>query len=205
MSGSCCEEKRFDGASSAYKKVLWAVIFINLSLFFIEIVAAKVGQSQALQADALDFLGDGVTYTLSLLVIGHSLKLRSNVALFKGISLSVIACWVLGSTLYHFFVLQEPQPLIMSTIALLALAANLLSVLLLMRFREGDSNVRSVWLCSRNDAIGNVAVLIAAGVVWLTHTAWPDLIVALIMSGLFFSSSIQIIRQVRQEQSQGHL
>lgn len=202
MSGSCCEDKNFDGASLAYKKILCWVIFINLAMFLVEIVFSRVGRSQALQADALDFLADGLTYTLSLLVIGHSLRVRSMASLIKGVSLSVIAAWVLGSTIYRFFFIEQPEPAVMGSVALLALAANLLSVLLLMRFKEGDSNVSSVWLCSRNDAIGNVAVIIAAGAVWLTHTAWPDLIVALIMSGLFFSSSVQILRQVNQERKQ---
>ncbi len=127
------------------------------------------------------------------------LQWRARAALFKGLSLGLMGAWVLGSTLYQLFVLGVPRAEVMGAIALLALAANLASVLLLMEYRNGDSNVRSVWLCSRNDAIGNVAVLLAAGGVWTTTSAWPDLIVAGIMASLFLWSSIQITRQAIAE------
>jgi Co/Zn/Cd efflux system component len=163
--------------------VLWTVILINAVMFVTEIVAGHLARSQALQADALDFLGDTVTYGLSLAVIGASLRTRATAALFKGVSLSVMGAWVLGSTVYHVLVLGLPRAEIMGVIGLLALAANVTSVLLLMRYKDGDANVRSVWLCSRNDAIGNIVVTGAAGAVWLTASAWPDLIVAALMAG----------------------
>jgi Co/Zn/Cd efflux system component len=158
-------------------------------------VAGHLARSQALQADALDFLGDTVTYGLSLAVIGATLRTRATAALFKGVSLSVMGAWVLGSTVYHVLVLGLPRAEIMGVIGLLALAANITSVLLLMRYKDGDANVRSVWLCSRNDAIGNIVVTGAAGAVWWTASAWPDLIVAALMAGLFLSSAVQILRQ----------
>ena len=189
----------FDGVDPRYKRVLWTVILINAAMFVTEIVAGHLARSQALQADALDFLGDTVTYGLSLAVIGASLRTRATAALFKGVSLSFMGAWVLGSTAYHVLVLGLPRAEIMGGIGLLALAANVASVLLLMRYKDGDANVRSVWLCSRNDAIGNIVVTFAAGAVWWTASAWPDLIVAALMAGLFLSSAVQILRQAWAE------
>ena len=199
--GCHCEET-FDGVSADFKRALWMVIAINATMFVVEISAGAISGSKALQADALDFLGDTTTYALSLYVIGMSLRTRATAALIKGISLGLMGAWILGSTIYQVWVLGgPPQATVMGAIGLLALAANMTSVVLLRRFKDGDSNVRSVWLCSRNDAIGNVAVMIAAGGVWLTDTAWPDLIVAAMMAGLFFWSSLQIVRQAWHERS----
>lgn len=149
-------------------------------------------------------MGDTVTYGLSLAVIGASLRARSTAAMFKGLSLSVMAVWVFGSTVYHTLVLGVPHAELMGAIAFLALAANLGSVLLLLPYKDGDANVRSVWLCSRNDAIGNVVVMVAALGVWGTATAWPDLIVAALMAGIFLTSSIQILRQAWSEYREEH-
>jgi Co/Zn/Cd efflux system component len=132
-------------------------------------------------------------------VIGFSPKARARAALLKGMSLSLMAAWVVGSTIYHTFVLDVPRAELMGGIGALALAANVGSVLLLMRYKEGDANVRSVWLCSRNDAIGNVVVMTAAAGVWGTGTAWPDLGVAALMAGVFLTSSVQILRQAWAE------
>ncbi len=200
MGSNCCQGVRFDGVSETYKRILWIVIGLNAVMFLIEISAGFAAQSQALKADALDFLGDTASYAISLWVIGKSIQLRSKAAMLKGISLSLIGSWVLLSTCYRVFIQPQPEPLTMGWVATLALAANLLSVLLLMKYRDGDANVRSVWLCSRNDAIGNVAVMLAAAAVWQTQSPWPDLLVALLMASLFLSSSVQIIRQARREQ-----
>ena len=199
----CSGNPKFDGLDPAYKRILWLVIIINAAMFLVEMSAGKLAGSQALQADALDFLGDAFTYGLSLAVIGMSLKVRSTAALFKGMSLLLMGLWVFGSTTYQFFVLGVPKAEVMGMIGLLALAANMASVLLLMRYKDGDANVRSVWLCSRNDAIGNVAVMVASAAVWLTATAWPDLIVAIIMAGLFLRSSQLILVQAWQEFKSG--
>jgi Co/Zn/Cd efflux system component len=172
-------------------------------MFVVEMSAGKLAGSQALQADALDFLGDALTYGLSLAVIGMSLKVRSTAALLKGLSLLLMGLWVFGSTVYQFLILDMPKAEIMGLIGLLALAANLASVLLLMRYKDGDANVRSVWLCSRNDAIGNVAVMIVSVAVWLTATAWPDLVVAIFMAGLFLRSAQLILVQSWQELRSG--
>jgi len=199
----CSGNPRFDGMDSAYKRVLWTVIFINAAMFFVEMSAGKLAGSQALQADALDFLGDALTYGLSLAVIGMSVKIRSTAALLKGFSLLAMGLWVFGSTVYQVLILGVPSAEIMGFIGLLALAANLASVFLLMRYKDGDANVRSVWLCSRNDAIGNVAVMIASAAVWLTASAWPDLIVALLMAGLFLRSAQLILAQAWKEYCSG--
>ncbi|MAN97502.1 cation transporter [uncultured Roseovarius sp.] len=202
MAGCCGHEARFDGLSSAYKRRLWMVIAINAAMFAVEMIAGQTAQSQALKADALDFLGDALTYGLSLAVIGATLRVRATAALLKGISLMAMGLWVLGSTVYRLFYLGVPEAGIMGAIGVLALAANMASVLLLMGYKDGDANVRSVWLCSRNDAIGNVAVMLAALAVWGTDTGLPDLIVAGLMAALFVNSSQQIIRQALQERRQ---
>jgi Co/Zn/Cd efflux system component len=195
----CHGNPRFDGMDPCYKRVLWTVIALNAAMFVVEMTAGQLAGSQALQADALDFLGDTLTYGISLAVIGKSLQVRSGAALLKGASLSLMGLWVFGSTLYHVLIIGLPRAEIMGGIALLALAANLASVLLLLRYKDGDANVRSVWLCSRNDAIGNVAVMIAALGVWGSASAWPDLLVAGIMAAVFLTSSTQILRQAWAE------
>lgn len=199
MAACCGESAIFDGMSVAYKRRLWIIITLNALMFLVEIVAGHLAGSQALQADALDFLGDAMTYGISLAVIGASVRARTTAALAKGISLSLMGLWVFGSTAYHVFLAGVPKAEVMGIIGFLALMTNLVSVLLLVRYKDGDANVRSVWLCSRNDAIGNIAVMIAALGVWGTATGWPDLVVAGVMAGLFLSSSFQIIVQALGE------
>jgi Co/Zn/Cd efflux system component len=200
MGASCCSGGvNFEGLSPDYKRRLWAVIAINAVMFAVEMVAGHLAGSRALQADALDFLGDTLTYGMSIAVIGASLRVRASAALIKGFSLLAMGLWVFGSTIYTVFVLGVPQAQIMGAIGFLALAANVASVLLLVKYKDGDANVRSVWLCSRNDAIGNVAVMLAALGVWGTQTGWPDVIVAALMAGLFTWSAVQILAQAMGE------
>jgi len=199
MANCCGNNTKFDGLSEDYKRRLWIVIVLNATMFLVEMTAGHLAKSQALQADALDFLSDSLTYGISLAVIGASIQARTNAAIFKGLSLALIGVWVLGSTLYRVFFAEIPEAEIMGAIGFLALMTNLASVLILVRYKDGDANVRSVWLCSRNDAIGNLAVMIAALSVWGTASRWPDLIVAAIMSGLFLSSAFQITRQALLE------
>jgi cation diffusion facilitator family transporter len=200
MGASCCgNEARFDGLDPDYKRRLWLVIGINAVMFFVEMGAGALAGSRALQADALDFFGDTLTYGMTLAVIGTALRVRAWAAFVKGASLTLMGVWVLRATTYHVLIVGAPRAEVMGVVGLLALAANLASVLILMRYREGDANVRSVWLCSRNDAIGNVAVMLAALGVWLTGTRWPDLIVAALMAGVFVTSSVQILRQALGE------
>jgi Co/Zn/Cd efflux system component len=182
--------------------VLWIVIGLNAAMFAVEVGAGYLARSQALQADALDFLGDAATYGLTLLVIGRPAAWRANAALFKGMSLGALALWVVGSTLWRVVQGGAPEPMTMSAVGALALAVNVSAALLLFRFRDGDANVRSVWLCSRNDAIGNVAVMLAAAGVWATRGSWPDLVVALAMSALFLHSATRIILQAIAERSE---
>lgn len=195
MGASCGHNHAFDGMSVEYKKRLVWVTIINLAMFAVEMTGGQLSGSQALKADALDFLQDGVTYAISFWVIGKAQKVRATAALVKGLTLLTMGLWVAGSTIYQFFFVGVPQAEVMGLIGFLALAANVASVLLLMAYKDGDANVRSVWLCSRNDAIGNVAVMIAAVGVWGTATGWPDLIVAIIMAGLFLSSATQVLKQ----------
>jgi len=200
MGADCCgNETTFYGLSADYRRRLWTVIAINAAMFVVEMVAGALAGSQALQADALDFLGDTLTYGISLAVIGAALPVRAWAAFAKGISLTLMGLWVFGTTVYHVLMLGVPRAEVMGAIGLLALAANLGSVLILLRYKDGDANVRSVWLCSRNDAIGNVAVMVAALGVWGTATRWPDLAVAGIMAALFIYSSVRILRQALRE------
>ena len=199
MSAGCNHEIKFDGLDPVYMRVLIIVIAINALMFLIEMPMGFVGQSQALKADALDFLGDTFTYAISLAVIGKAASMRSKVALFKGFSLLVMGGWVLFSTIYTVFYLQQPTAIIMGSVGFAALIANLLSVVLLIRFKDGDANVRSVWICSRNDAFGNILVMLAASGVWATGSGWPDLVVAAAMASLFLWGSITIIRQAFHE------
>lgn len=189
----------FDGMSAGYRRALLWVLLLNAGMFAIEMSAGALAGSRALQADALDFLADSLTYALSFWVLGKPLRWRSYAALIKGLSLLLIGGWVLASTLWQVFARHDPQPEVMGVIGLMALAANVISALILLRYKEGDANVRSVWLCSRNDAIGNVAVLAAAALVAWLGSGWPDLVVAGAMATLFLHSAWLILRQALRE------
>jgi len=189
----------FDGMNDDYKRRLMLVTGINIAMFFVEMGAGSVAGSQALKADALDFFADGITYALSFWAIGRPAGVRTGAAVLKGASLLAMGLWIAITTLYQFFVHGVPVPEVMGSIGFVALAANLLSVYLLLAYKDGDANVRSVWLCSRNDAIGNVAVMISAGFVALINSGVPDLIVAGVMAVLFLSSSYQILMQSWRE------
>lgn len=203
MSAKCGQDVTFDGSSPAYKRAIWMVIALNAGMFIVEILGGQMANSLSLFADAMDFLADAATYGISLLVIGMPLAIRAKTALAKGLSLTLMGIFVLGATIYNLFILDVPEYSTMGLIGLMALAANLLSVLILYRFKDGDSNIRSVWLCSRNDAIGNILVMLAAAAVYYTNSALPDLIVAGLMSSLFLSSSYKIITQAWQELKTG--
>jgi cation diffusion facilitator family transporter len=205
MGADCCGNGvKFDGLSADYKRRLWLVIVINAGMFLVEMGAGALAGSNALQADALDFLADSATYGISLAVIGASVRTRGFAAIGKAASLSLMSLWVLAMTAYHVLIVGVPRAEVMGIVGILALAANVTSVFILMRYKDGDANVRSVWLCSRNDAIGNVAVMLAALAVWATATKWPDLIVAALMAGLFFYSSVRILQQSLYEMRTGH-
>ena len=196
---SCTDSPTDRADEPLFRKVLWIALWVNLAMFVVEIIAGYLGDSMSLQADALDFFGDAANYAISLFVLGMALHIRASAALFKGVTMGLIGLWVLGNALYRIYVVSEPEPMIMGSIAVLALISNVSVAVLLYRYREGDANKRSIWLCSRNDAIGNVAVLIAATGVAATTTRWPDLIVAGVIASLSISAAYQIIRQALTE------
>ncbi len=185
----------FEGLDAVYRGRLLLVTAINIVMFVVEMTAGQLSGSQALKADALDFFADGATYALSFWAIGRPLATRAAAAFAKGLSLLGLGLWVAGTTLYQLFVFGVPAGEVMGAIGILALLANLASVWLLVAYKDGDANVRSVWLCSRNDAIGNIAVVVASLLVLWLNSGLPDLAVAAIMAGLFLSSASQILRQ----------
>lgn len=202
VSACCgCEDtaKSVETGSAAFRRAVWIVLFLNAAMFVLEVLAGQVAGSIALQADALDFAGDTATYGISLFALGYGAVFRARTALFKGLTLGAMGIYVLAASVWRTFVVGAPDAVTMGWVATLGLAANVAAALLLLRFRDGDANVRSVWLCSRNDAIGNIAVLCAAGVVAWTGTKWADLAVAAIMASLFLSTARQITRQARGE------
>jgi cation diffusion facilitator family transporter len=183
----------------AYKRALWMVVLLNVGYGIIEMFGGFISGSQALKADALDFLGDGLITFLGILAIGWSLVWRARSALIQGLFLGALGLGVLVNTAYRVLVQQQPEAELMGLFALVALVVNVVAVLPLLSHRTGDANVRAVWLFSRNDAIGNAAVVVAAGLVAWTGTAWPDLVVAAVIAGLFLQSSWSIIRDARSD------
>lgn len=182
-----------------FRRILWISLAVNAGMFLVEGISGLLGDSVALQADAVDFLGDAANYGLSLAVLGLTLAQRARAALLKGVSMGLFGLWVMGNAVYSSFVLALPSATVMGAIGFLALLANLAVALLLYRYRTGDSNRRSVWLCTRNDVIGNLAVMLAASGVFASGTAWPDLAVAAVMAALALSSSYRVIRQAMGE------
>lgn len=183
----------------AYRRALWIIVLLNVGYGLVEIVGGFISGSQALKADALDFLGDGSITFLALLSIGWSLRWRARSALLQGLFLGVLGIVVLLNAAYRSIVLSQPEANLMGIFGFVALLVNLVSAAALLPHRSGDANVRAVWLFSRNDAIGNIAVVIAAGLVWWTETPWPDLVVAFVIAGLFLHSAWAIIRDARRD------
>lgn len=188
----------------SYRRALWAVILINVGYGLVEIVAGFVARSQALKADALDFVGDGLISFLGLLAIGWSLAWRAKSALIQGYFLAALGLGVLLNTGYRVLVVNQPEAELMGAFGIVALVANVTAALILIPHRKGDANVRAVWLFSRNDALGNLAVVVAAGLVFWTETAWPDLVVAVIIGGLFLQSAWSIVRDARADLREAH-
>jgi Co/Zn/Cd efflux system component len=205
MAGGCCDgcatesDDSRQGGDPAWRRVLWIALLVNAGMFGVEIVAGLAAGSAALRADALDFLGDSANYAISLGVAGLSLRWRSRAAALKGASLLGLGLWVLASTVWMAVAGTLPKAETMGIVGIAALVANLACALMLWRHREGDANRRSVWICSRNDAIGNIAVVAAALGVFGTGTGWPDIVVAAILAGLGVSGGWQILRHARRE------
>jgi len=195
----CNAEVKFDGATPAYRRTLSWVIAINLLGFVVVLIGGLVEGSAALSANALDFLADSATYAISLWAIGRSVAVRTGAALFKGLSLGVVALSVVGFAAWRAWSGAAPSGEAISALGLFGALANLVAAALLVRYRNGDANVRSVWLCTRNDLVECLGVAAAGGLVWLTGSRWPDLIVGVLLAGIFLSSAYQIIRQARAE------
>ncbi|BAP78248.1 cation efflux protein [Pseudomonas sp. MT-1] len=200
MSSRCCDSGCSTPAvNPSFRKALWVALAINLIMFVVEIISGLRSGSVSLLADAIDFAGDAANYGITLVVLSMGLVWRSRAAMVKGLTMLAFGVFVLGRAGWSVYADVVPEPLTMGVIGTLALIANVVVALMLYAFREGDSNMRSVWLCSRNDAIGNVAVMIAAAGVFGTGSAWPDLVVALVMAGLALSAGFSVVRQARQE------
>lgn len=203
MGSRCCEQICESDAEkivdATYRRVLWAALIINFTMFLVEIIAGLTAGSVALQADAIDFLGDAANYGISLFVLGMALNRRAQAALFKGATMGLFGLWVIGSTVWHMFYGEVPHVATMGFVGFAALFSNAVVLAMLWAYRHGDSNMRSVWVCSRNDVIGNFAVMFAALGVFGTGTAWPDLIVAAIMAGLSVQAAFVIARHALQE------
>lgn len=201
MADHCCSGAAGKSALNdpRWRRILWIALIVNAAMFGVEIVMGVAADSRALQADALDFLGDAANYAISLGVAGMALAWRARAALLKAATMLVFGLWVLASALWGFFAGSAPHAETMGIVGTLALAANLLVALMLYRYRTGDANMRSVWICSRNDAIGNLAVLAAALGVFGTGKGWPDLAVAAIMATLAIWGSFDVFRQARGE------
>ena len=188
--------------SPAYKRALWIVVLLNAGYGIIEIGGSILSRSQALQADSLDFIGDGLISFLGLIAVGWGLAARAKAALLQGIFLALLGLGVIGTTTYRVFVEHEPQTLLMGGFALVAFFVNVLAAVVLVPHRKGDANMRAVWLFSRNDAIGNLAVVAAAVLVWWLNNPWPDLLMAFVVAALFLHSAWSIIKDARQDLAQ---
>ena len=199
MACTCSHEPAPAKPNSKFRTALWIALLINAAMFLVELVGGAYAHSSSLWADSLDFFGDAVNYAVSLAVLGASLYWRATVALFKGITMALFGFVVIGKVIYSYLQGIPPEAITMGLIGILALVANVISAVILYAFRDGDSNMKSVWLCSRNDAIGNMAVIMAAVGVFGTGSLWPDIIVAAIMAILGLSGGYQVIKQALKE------
>src|SRR3954447_4228215 len=199
MADSCCAPSPLNLGSKkqdrAYRRVLVMVLAINAVMFGVEVIAGVAAGSASLQADALDFLGDAANYAISLLVVGMALRYRASAALAKGATMGLFGLWVIGTVFWHAVHGTLPSAFTMGTVGVAALLANAASFGLLWAYRQGDANMRSAWICTRNDVLGNLAVLIAALGVFGTGTGWPDVIVAVIMAGLALHGAFVVLNQ----------
>jgi Co/Zn/Cd efflux system component len=201
MAKDCCDSGCEVGTvqTARYRKVLWVALAINLTMFFVEVLGGFSSGSVSLMADAIDFFGDAANYGISLTVLSMSLLWRARAALLKGLTMGIFGLFVLANALWAFKSGLIPEAYTMGTIGFIALIANAGVAFMLYAYREGDANMQSVWLCSRNDAIGNVAVMLAALGVFGSGSGWPDLLVAVIMAGLGLSAAIQVTKKAGVE------
>jgi len=198
MSDHCCPPPP-PSADPRYRKVLWLSLLLNAAMFVIEIAGSVESGSVSLLADAIDFFGDAANYGLSLAVLSMALTWRARASLLKAASMAGFGLFVLGRALWSALNGVPPEPLTMGAVAVLALGVNVAVAWMLYRYRNGDSNMRSVWICSRNDAFGNIAVALAALGVFGTGAGWPDLVVAAGMAALALSGAWSVMRHARAE------
>lgn len=194
-----CSAPEPKSPAPGFRKALWIALWVNLAMFVVEGIASLSSGSVSLMADAIDFFGDSANYVLSLTVLSMGMLWRGRAAMVKGITMTVFGLVVWARAIWVVQAGITPEPLTMGAIGLLALAANMSVAAMLFKFREGDSDMRSVWLCSRNDAISNIAVIVAALGVFGTGTAWPDLVVAAIIGTLAITAGISVVRHARSD------
>lgn len=185
----------------AYRTALTIVVVLNLAFGLCELVGGFIADSQALKADSLDFLGDGSISLLGLIALAWSARARARVALTQGLFLGALGIGVIAFAIWRALHATVPEAELMGGIGVVALAVNITAALVLARFREGDANLQAIWLFSRNDAIANIVVIVAAGLVAWTGSAWPDLVVAGVIALLFLHSAYEIVRSARSELS----
>ncbi len=196
MSASCCNQPvDTHRGDEGYRRVLWAVLIVNAAMFAVEVAAGLASGSASLQADAIDFLGDAGNYAISLFVVGMALQYRAMAALLKGATMGLFGLWVIGVTAWHAWHGTLPEAFTMGAVGTAALIANAISFGLLWAYRSGNSNMRSAWICTRNDVLGNLAVLLAAVGVFGTGTGWPDVAVAAIMAALALQGAFVVLNQ----------
>lgn len=207
MADSCCNDNGTPSRPPAdrYRRILAAALILNALMFGVELAVSWWSGSVALMADAIDFFGDAVNYGVSLAVLSMALVWRARTALLKGLTMACFGLFVLVRAGWGAFAGETPEPFAMGGAAVLALSVNLGVAWMLYAYREGDANMRSVWLCSRNDAISNIAVFVAALAVLVTGTRWPDLVVALVMGGLGLSAGASVVKQARKELREGRV
>ena len=195
----CCAHTPPSAPPPGYRLVLWIALAVNAAMFLVEVTAGLAAGSVALQADALDFLGDAANYGISLLVLSMALAWRARAALLKGASMGLFGVWVIAAAAMNILAGEVPHAATMGIVGFVALTANVGVAVMLYRYRDGDANMRSVWLCTRNDAIGNVAVMFAALGVFGTGTLWPDIAVAAVMAALALSAAFETIGRAYAE------
>lgn len=198
---NCCDlpQTKKPTVDPVYRRILWVALLLNATMFCAEFAASFLADSISLQADSIDFLGDAVNYGVSLYVLSSSIRTRAWASIVKGSTMGLFGFWVIIEVGSHMLTGAAPQPSVMTTMGFLALAVNVSVAFMLFKYRDGDSNMTSVWLCSRNDAIGNIAVVLAAGGVHYTSTMWPDLVVAFGMGSLSIHSSYLILKKAKTE------
>ena len=197
-----CQTSDPERGNPSYRRALWIVLAINAGMFLVEIGAGLAAGSASLQADALDFLGDAANYGISLLVVGMALRYRAIAAFAKGVSMGAFGLWVIATVVWHAVQGTLPSAVMMGAVGFAALTANAVSFGILWFYRTGDANMRSAWICTRNDVLGNLAVLLAALGVFGTGTGWPDILVAATMAALALQGASTVLRQALGEMRQ---